>query len=286
MMTITNKEILGSLNHIGYFPHPTGLVFFQNFVSFMFLRIAHLTGVLSVQSIQIDRLRQWVPLNLLFISMLTSGSYGLSLLTVPMVTIFKNIQTAGTAFGDWYFFGKLLSVGTISSLFIMITGAIIAGFNDLEFHLYGYIWVVFNCLCGASYILTTKLVMDSHKMEKIDNINYNCTISLPFLLILVTVNGELARILNWITTANITPYFIILIASNAIFSFGISFTSFWVIQTTSPTTFSILGAVNKIPLTIFSIWWFQNVFSPIGGNAVAGSLIGGIVYAISSAYKS
>jgi len=130
----------------------------------------------------------------------------------------------------------------------------------------------------------TKLVLDSQKMDKIDNINYNCTISLPFLLILMLFNGELLRIFEWTSSMETGLYFFFLMLANSLFSFGISFTSFWVIQTTSPTTFSILGAVNKIPLTLFSIWWFQNVFSFIGGNAVAGSLIGGIVYAISCAH--
>jgi hypothetical protein len=37
-----------------------------------------------------------------------------------MVTIFKNLQTAGTSFGDWYFFGKTSSLGTSGCLIIMV----------------------------------------------------------------------------------------------------------------------------------------------------------------------
>jgi len=70
--------------------------------------------------------------------MLTTGSFGLSLLSVPMVTIFKNLQTAATSFGDWWFFGKVSSYGTIFCLVIMMTGAITAGYHDLEFNFWGY----------------------------------------------------------------------------------------------------------------------------------------------------
>lgn len=285
MMTITNKELLGSSKHEGYFAFPTTLVFYQNFTSFLFLRLAAVLGLLSLEPIQPSRLKQWIPLNLCFLAMLTTGSFALSLLTVPMVTIFKNLQTAIISFGDWYFLGKSSSLGTIACLIVMITGAVTAGYNDLEFDLRGYFWVLFNCLCGAAYVLFTKLVIDTQKMNKINNINYNCTISLPFLFAVMIVNGELSGVMRWFLNIPWSAYFVVLVVSNAVFSFGISFTSFWVLQTTSPTTFSILGAVNKVPLTLFSIWWFNNVFSTVGGYAVSGSLIGGIIYAVNSAYQ-
>jgi glycopeptide antibiotics resistance protein len=44
----------------------------------------------------------------------------LSLLSVPMVVIFKNLQTAATAYGDWHFFGKTVSAGTIACLVLMV----------------------------------------------------------------------------------------------------------------------------------------------------------------------
>lgn len=285
MMTITNKELLGSQAVLGYFPFPVGLVFVQNFSSFVFLRVASFQNMITLQPVRLERLRHWIPLNLVFIAMVTTGTLGLSLLTVPMVTIFKNLQTACTSYGDWYFFGKTVSWGTIFCLAMMISGAFVAGYHDLEFNLHGYIWVILNCCSGSAYILTTKLVMDSFRMEKIDNINYNCIISLPFLLLVMLFNGELFAMYHWLGQASVSLYFGFVMIVNAIFSFGISFTSYWVIQTTSPTTFGILGSVNKIPLTLFSIWWFQNVFSTIGLYAITASLIGGIVYAMSSAYS-
>lgn len=283
LMTITNKELLGSKRMEGFFSFPTSLVFFQNLTSVLFLRVAAGLGFLTLEPILVSRLKRWIPLNLLFIAMLTTGSFGLALLSVPMVVIFKNLQTAATVFGDWYYFQKAVSYGTISCLVLMITGAFVAGYNDLEYNFFGYFWVTLNCLFGAAYVLTTKLVIDDHKMDKLDNINYNCTLSLPFLFVIMIINGEFLSVLEWMTAIPTSPKFLILITSNFLFSFGISFTSFWVIQTTSPTTYGILGAVNKIPLTLASMWYFKDVYSTIGGWAIFGSLSGGIVYAYTSA---
>jgi len=250
-------------------------------MSIVFVRIADIFGVISLRPFEIEKVQKWLPLNIFFLAMLVTGTKSLSLLTVPMVTIFKNVQTCVTAFGDWWFFSKTVSVYTLLTLMIMISGALVAGYNDLEYNFWGYVWVIVNCLCGSAYVLYTKLAMDTLKMEKVDNINYNCSLSLPFLLVFMFFNGELNLIYAnaWDSFTNDS---IAILTMNAIFAFGISFASFWVIQTTSPTTFSVLGAVNKIPLTLASIWWFGVEFSPIGGPAVAGSLSGGIIYAYSS----
>jgi len=65
-----------------------------------------------------------------------------------------------------------------------------------------------------------------------------------------------------------------------------SFVVLWMISETSPTTYSIVGAVNKIPLSILSIWWFQTKFSFIGGTTGIGALLGSIVYVITKPPKT
>jgi hypothetical protein len=46
-------------------------------------------------------------------------------------------------------------------------------------------------------------------MNKINNINYNCTISLPFLLILMFFNGELFSVYACLVPDIILYYFIL-----------------------------------------------------------------------------
>jgi hypothetical protein len=44
------------------------------------------------------------------------------MLTVPMVTVFKTVQTVVTCMGDAVFFGRGMSVGVFFSLVIMFGG--------------------------------------------------------------------------------------------------------------------------------------------------------------------
>ncbi len=80
--------------------------------------------------------------------------YRLKLLSIPMVTIFKNMTTALVTFGDNVIFGEQLTSGILTSVIIMVFGSIVAGFSDLEFNFEGYVWMIFNCVISAAYIVT------------------------------------------------------------------------------------------------------------------------------------
>jgi GDP-mannose transporter len=71
-----------------------------------------------------------------------------------MVTIFKNVTNLVTVFGDWYLFGESISTLTVVAVLIMTIGAIMAGLNDLDFNLRGYIWMIVNCFCTAGHHVT------------------------------------------------------------------------------------------------------------------------------------
>jgi GDP-mannose transporter len=50
--------------------------------------------------------KAWLPVNLLFIGMLCSGLISFVYVSVPMITIFKNLTNLITVAGDWYFFNE------------------------------------------------------------------------------------------------------------------------------------------------------------------------------------
>jgi hypothetical protein len=45
-------------------------------MSVLFLRISAALGYFTLEPIHRSRLKQWIPLNLLFIAMITTGSFG------------------------------------------------------------------------------------------------------------------------------------------------------------------------------------------------------------------
>jgi drug/metabolite transporter (DMT)-like permease len=75
----------------------------------------------------------------------------LQYLSVPLVTIFKNVTNIIILVGDWYFFKQPTSAPIVLSLLLMLAGAVMAGFADIAFSAVGYTWMALNCLATASY---------------------------------------------------------------------------------------------------------------------------------------
>lgn len=76
---------------------------------------------------------QWLPVNVFFVAMLSTGFLSLKHLNVPMVTIFKNLTNVGIMWGEWSFYGQAVSGGAILSCAIMVLGAVLAAANDITF---------------------------------------------------------------------------------------------------------------------------------------------------------
>jgi len=82
-----------------------------------------------------------------------------------MVTIFKNMTTTLITFGDFAFFNQPLSQGILSSVFLMVGSSIVAGYHDLAFDFYGYIWQAFNCFVSAGYVLYMRHAMKKNTIK-------------------------------------------------------------------------------------------------------------------------
>jgi len=155
------------------------------------LKLAQLAGLVpEMKPLQKETVISWYPVNLLFIVMLTSGSYAyvfphlalnhtpdkvlsrIKFLSLPMVTIFKNFTTTLVAFGDYFFFHQSLTIGILASILLMVhynriyfllttelrslqvASSVVAGLNDLEFNIVGYRWMVLNCIVSAGYVVS------------------------------------------------------------------------------------------------------------------------------------
>lgn len=279
MMTILNKTLLGSPEKEGIFDFPCTMLLIQSILSIIVLKILDLFKLTALRPLETSALLTWLPLNAFFITMLISSNWSLEILSVPVVTIWKNICTCLVALGDFYFFHKPLGLGTASSLVIMTVGAIGASLNDLKFDFNGYFWVILNCVVGAIYVLYTRHVTQTLKMASFDSMYFNCVLSIPFIILFLMVTGEINKLMVF-DSSSVSNELVIVVCLNACFAFGISFCSYWVIRVTSPTTFSILGSTCKVPLYLFSMWWFEVEIGIQQQLASWTALIGGIIYAV------
>lgn len=194
-----------------------------------------------------------------------------------MVTIFKNITTTLVAFGDYAFYGQQLSHKILFTILLMVFGSIVAGINDLSFHPLGYCWMIANCLVSAGYVLYLRLASKMMQLTEWNMVFLNNVLSIPFTFPLLLLSGEVETFFSVYQT-ELPASFYFLALFSGLSGFLLSVCSFWALKKTSPTTYSMVGSLNKIPLTILGFLFFHSPVTLPGGLSIFIGLMGGVLY--------
>eukprot|EP00996_Jenningsia_fusiforme_P005172 NODE_6091_length_607_cov_26.500000_g5686_i0.p1 GENE.NODE_6091_length_607_cov_26.500000_g5686_i0~~NODE_6091_length_607_cov_26.500000_g5686_i0.p1 ORF type:complete len:176 (+),score=28.25 NODE_6091_length_607_cov_26.500000_g5686_i0:47-529(+) len=104
---------------------------------------------------------------------------------------------------------------------------------------------------------------------------YNNLLSLPFLFV-----AALPQMRDFIERASDPPpstwlYFTLLMLVGSV----MTFCTFWCMNHTSPTTYSVIGGLNKIPVTLLGIIIFSQKPTEMGTLGIATAVTGGLLYA-------
>ncbi|KAJ6670711.1 GDP-MANNOSE TRANSPORTER GONST2 [Salix viminalis] len=261
-MILLNKIVLSTYN----FNAGISLMFYQNLISCLIVAALSFCGVVSVEKLNWKLVRVWIPVNVVFVGMLVSGMYSLKYINIAMVTILKNGTNIYNS--NW---------GTIIS-------AISGGITDLSFDSMGYTWQIMNCFLTASYSLTLRKVMDKAKqftrsgsLNEISMVLLNNLLCLPFGIILILVFGEWEYIIT--TDVIKLPMFWVVATASGLLGLAISFTSMWFLHQTGPTTYSLVGSLNKIPISFAGLVLFKVPLSLPNFFSILFGLFAGIFFA-------
>ncbi|KAJ0083885.1 hypothetical protein Patl1_31136 [Pistacia atlantica] len=252
-MILLNKVVLSSYN----FNAGISLMFYQNLISTLVVVIFGLSGAISVEKLNWKLIKLWIPVNIIFVGMLVSGMYSLKYINIAMVTILKNVTNILTAVGELYIFRKQQNQKVWTAMFLMIISAITGGITDLSFNGTGYAWQIINCVLTASYSLTLRLVMDKAKQA--------------------TRSGSLNEF-SMVDVINL-PMFWVAATASGFLGLAISFTSMWFLKQTGPTTYSLVGSLNKIPISIAGLVLFKVPLSLPNMFSILFGLFAGIFFA-------
>ncbi|XAR60716.1 hypothetical protein NMG60_11034195 [Bertholletia excelsa] len=279
-MILLNKVVLSSYA----FNAGISLMFYQNLISTVLVLVLGLCGVVSLEKLSWKLIKVWIPVNVIFIGMLVSGMYSLKYINIAMVTILKNVTNILTAIGEFYIFRKRQSQKVWTAMFLMIISAISGGITDLSFHSVGYAWQIANCTLTASYSLTLRKVMDKAKLltrsgslNEVSMVLLNNMLSLPFAIVLILFFNEWEYVKN----ADVIrmPMFWVVATASGVLGLAISFTSMWFLNQTGPTTYSLVGSLNKIPLSIAGIVLFNVPLSLPNFFSILFGLFAGVFFA-------
>ncbi|CAL1400012.1 unnamed protein product [Linum trigynum] len=279
-MILVNKFVLSSYN----FSAGISLMLYQNFISVIIVSTLSFLGIISTEPLTWRLIKVWLPVNVIFVGMLITSMFSLKYINVAMVTVLKNVTNVITAVGEMYLFQKHHDNRVWVALFLMIVSAISGGLTDLSFHAVGYTWQIRNCFLTASYSLTLRRVMDTAKqVTRSGNLNefsmvmLNNTLSLPLGLVLIFVFNEV----DYLTTTPLLtlPVFWLVMTLSGFLGLAISFTSMWFLHQTGATTYSLVGSLNKIPLSLAGILLFKVPTSLENSASILFGLVAGVFFA-------
>eukprot|EP00270_Netrium_digitus_P000195 TRINITY_DN10200_c0_g1_i1.p1 TRINITY_DN10200_c0_g1~~TRINITY_DN10200_c0_g1_i1.p1 ORF type:complete len:419 (-),score=108.92 TRINITY_DN10200_c0_g1_i1:74-1330(-) len=279
-MILLNKLVLSSFK----WEAQISLMFYQNLVSVSMVLILCWLGLITTEPITWRLVRIWLPVNFIFVGMLITSFFSLQYMQVAMVTILKNTTNLITAVGEMYLFKKRHSLRVWGCMFLMIISALCGGATDLSFHALGYTWQAFNCFFTAAYSLTLRKVMDTAKaatkggsLGEFSMVLLNNSLSLPLAAVLILCFGELPYVFSSPLCRDYRFWFIATLSG--MLGLAISFTSMWFLHQTSPTTYSLVGSLNKIPLSIAGMILFRAPTSIANMSSILFGCFAGVLFA-------
>ncbi|KAI0285904.1 GDP-mannose transporter, partial [Russula aff. rugulosa BPL654] len=286
----------------------SGRNFSMNFLLLAIQSTVCVICVLSVKKLRIISFRNfdaadakaWFPISFLLVTVIYSGSKSLQFLTIPVYTIFKNLTIILIAYGEVLWFGGRVTALTMVSFIFMVVSSIIAAWSDVSSHSShsspgglnsetsvfdtlnaGYFWMFANCLTSAAYVLAMRKRIKATGFSDWDSMFYNNLLSIPVLLTFSFI------IENWGSSSldrNFPPdtrgLLLFAIAFSGAAAVGISYTTAWCIRVTSSTTYSMTGALNKLPVAASGMIFFGDPVTLGSVTAITVGFFAGILYAI------
>ncbi|KAK3322352.1 GDP-mannose transporter [Apodospora peruviana] len=240
--------------------------------------------------------KKWFPISLLLVGMIYTSTKALQFLSVPVYTIFKNLTIIVIAYGEVLWFGGSVSPMALLSFGLMVLSSVVAAWADIQAAIdgvgvsaeasealstlnAGYAWMGMNVFCTASYVLGMRKVIKKMNFKDYDTMFYNNLLTIPVLVVcsLLVEDWSSENLAKNFPVESRNHLFIGMIYSGLAAIF-ISYASAWCIRVTSSTTYSMVGALNKLPIAISGLIFFNAPVTLGSVSAIFLGFVSGLVY--------
>ncbi|KAF9449945.1 UDP-galactose transporter [Macrolepiota fuliginosa MF-IS2] len=304
LMTVVNKFVVSGPNFSMNFL----LLCIQSSVCVTCVMLVKKLGIISFRDFDKKDAKMWFPISFLLVSVIYTGSKSLQYLSIPVYTIFKNLTIILIAYGEVVWFGGSVTALTFISFIFMVISSVIAAWSDVTSAFahsvpavstgvsadmmknllgavrginVGYFWMLVNCLTSAAYVLSMRKRIKATGFSDWDSMFYNNLLSIPVLAVFSLL------VEDWRSdnlTKNFPPetrnFLLFAIAFSGAAAVGISYTTAWCVRVTSSTTYSMVGALNKLPVAASGMLFFGDPITFGSVSAVGVGFFAGILYAV------
>ncbi|KZT59063.1 UDP-galactose transporter [Calocera cornea HHB12733] len=314
VMTVVNKFVLSgrhfSMNFL--------LLTIQSVVCVALVSTMKRMGVISFRDFDMKDAKAWFPISFALVVVIYTGSKSLQFLSIPVYTIFKNLTIILIAYGEVLWFGGHVTGLTLISFFLMVFSSIIAAWSDITNTIHaltgawspmdstvsaplpdaittvgslpvniGYLWMFLNCLASAAYVLAMRKRIKVTGFKDWDSMFYNNLLSVPVLVIFsLLVESWNSENLNRNFPPETRNFLLFAIMVSGGVAVLISYTTAWCVRVTSSTTYSMVGALNKLPVAASGMIFFGDAVTLGSVSAITVGFLAGIVYAVAKQNQS
>lgn len=245
-------------------------------------------NIVSFRRFDAEDAKKWSPISFLLVLMIYTASKAIQYLSVPVFTIFKNLTIIMIAYGELLWFNGSITPKIMFSFALIVLSSVVAAWSDLgamaEFTpqaLIGYFWMFANCFSNAAFVLFLRKRIKLMNFTDLDTMFYNNLLSIPILAVWSLIFED------W-SAENIARNFppesrssvILMMVVTGLLSLGISYCSGWCVRVTSSTTYSMIGALNKLPIAVAGLIFFDSAVTFSSVFAIFLGFAAGLVYAL------
>ena len=123
-------------------------------------------------------------------------------------------------------------------------------------------------------IETVSRVNNGHQPSEMTLVLLNNILSLPFLLLLMCWREEHKQFSAY---ASLDRNFFYAVNVACVVSFGLSACSIWFLSRTTATMYSLVGAINKLPVAMFGLFFFNEIGSAANTASIFLTLLAGLL---------
>ncbi|KAG0051849.1 GDP-mannose transporter into the lumen of the Golgi [Gryganskiella cystojenkinii] len=300
LMTVTNKMVLSrfdfNMNFLllafqaGHLSLTVDLSKDAALSAVIMLWVFKKLDLITYRNLDTAEAKKWFPISLTLVAMIYTGSKSLQFLNIPVYTIFKNLTIILIAYGEVLWFGSKVTPVMLLSFFFMVFSSVIAGWSDISSQGTselvqlnpGYFWMALNCFSSAGYVLYMRKRIKHFNFKDFDTVYYNNLLSLPVMLLLsMTLEGWTSGEISRTFAPDVRQALCAAIILSGISSFLISYGSAWCVRCTSSTTYSMVGALNKLPVAASGILFMGDPATVGNVFGILFGFIAGLLYSYS-----
>lgn len=228
------------------------------------------------------RMMKVLPLTLLYQMNIAFALKGLLRVNVPTYSTVKRLTPMLVLSAKVCMSKKLPHPLILFSVFMVVLGCIVAGAGDLSFDAAGYAFAFMSCSTQAAYLVLVEYTGSEKGVGSTELLLYNSVLSLPFLLVIVALTGELSTVRGaYLSATSENALFPLLLILCSCMGCLLNYSIFLCTMNNSALTTTIVGVLKGVLSTVLGFFLLGGVkFNLLNVLGISMNTVGGVMYTI------